>query len=116
MAYLHTQTLTRVIHKSKVILSSYDMCKCGKEEKSEDFKWWETVTDSVYDITLKQITPLLLKSRILKVCPKKTMDLFIYLENDLCLQVLNSTVEECELYRIFDNHEEHDIIVPDLWE
>ena len=28
-AYLHTQTLMRVIQKSKVILSSYDMCKCG---------------------------------------------------------------------------------------
>ena len=111
----HIQTLMRIIQKSKVILSSEDMYVCGFEEKGNDFQW-DKPGDSLYDLTLEQISPLLLKSPIVRVCPKKTMDLFVYLENGLCLQVLNYTVRDVERYRIFDDYVDHDIIVPDLWE
>lgn len=111
----HIQTLMRIVYKSKVILSSEDMYVCGFEGENNDFQW-DKPGDSLFDLTLEQISPLLLKSTISKVCPKKTMDLFVYLENGLCLQVLNYSVRDVERYRIYDDHVDHDIIVPDLWE
>ena len=111
----HIQTLLRIVYKSKMILSSEDMYVCGFEGENNDFQW-DKPGDSLFDLTLEQISPLLLKSPIVRVCPKKTMDLFVYLENGLCLQVLNYTVRDVERYRIFDDHVDHDIIVPDLWE
>lgn len=106
--HLHIQTFFRIVKKNKVVLSSEDIYRCGRNCNKNEFEW-DVPGQSVFDESLLENKSVICNSTIQKVEKEKNGDLTICLNNDICLQAFIDTTKKEEKYRIFSLKE--DIIV-----
>ena len=102
--FLHIQSFFRILKDGKVILSSEDMYKCGKNSDDENFVW-DTPGKSLFDESIKEHTNDLVGTCIIDCKKIDSGDCIISFEKDIVFQILIDTVEFEEKYRVFDDTE-----------
>ncbi|MBQ8371352.1 MAG: hypothetical protein IJX38_00220 [Clostridia bacterium] len=104
--HLHIQCFFRIVSGSTVLVSSDDMYECRSNVDPDDFEW-DAPGQSLYDeCILEKHKEILFSSAIISAEKNSIGDLVIRFENCLELQAfVNSTTEDCEMYRIFDEKE-----------
>lgn len=104
--HLHIQCFFRIVNGGTVLVSSEDMYECRSNIDPDDFKW-DAPGQSLYDeCILEKCKKLLYSSAIISAEKNSIGDLVIRFENGLELQAfVNSTTDDCEMYRIFDEKE-----------
>lgn len=105
---IHSQCFTRIMLKEQVLLTTLDYQSWDKENEKNNDEW--------YNLSLYKNS--LLNNRVTKTLLTSTNDVFIWLENDISIQIFISNgspyyVENCEQWRIFeiDNKESSHIVV-----
>ncbi len=96
---VHSQCFTRILHKDRILLTTLD------------YQNWDEITDTNNDEwhNLSQHKNIIVNNKVIKAEFTPTQDVFIQLENDICIQMFLSNgaphyVEDCEQWRIFNNN------------
>ena len=105
---IHSQCFTRIMLKEQVLLTTLDYQSWDQENEKNNDEW--------YNLSLYKKS--ILNNRVTKTLLTNTNDAFIWLENDISIQIFISNgsphyVEDCEQWRIFevDNKESSHIVV-----
>ena len=100
--YLHVQSFFRILQNHKVIISSEDYYRCGKNGDEENFEW-DRPGSSIFDDCVKEHLEKLRNAAVTELKESENGDLTINFENAICMQILIDTTETEEMYRIFDD-------------
>ena len=102
--YVHVQSFFRFIKDNRVIISSEDMYRCGKNIDSTQFVW-DVPGQSIFDQSLKENFDFIRTLTVIDVIKHPTGDITFCFEKNALIQILINTAEFEENYRIFDDSE-----------
>ena len=102
--YVHIQSFFRIVKDNRVIISSEDMYRCGKNVDSNQFVW-DTPGRSIFDQSLKENFDFIRTLRVIDVIKHPIGDITFCFEKNALIQILINTTEFEEKYRIFDDFE-----------
>jgi hypothetical protein len=96
---IHSQCFTRIIRRERVLLTTLDYQNWDGETDTNNDEWHH----------LAQYKDIIVKNKVIKTELTDTNDVFIWLQNDICIQMLISNGshhygEACEQWRIFENN------------
>ena len=99
---IHSQCFTRIMHKNRILLTTLDYQNWDEVDDKNNDEW--------YNLSLHK--NLIINNKVIKTELTNSNDLFIWLENDIQLQIFISNgfphyVEDCEQWRIFENDREN---------
>lgn len=94
---IHSQCFTRILCKERVLLTTLDYQNWDETDAENNDEW--------YNLSLHK--SIIINNKVVKTQITNTNDLYIWLENDIQLQIFISNgsphyVEDCEQWRIFE--------------
>ncbi|MBE6925531.1 MAG: hypothetical protein E7461_01690 [Ruminococcaceae bacterium] len=98
---IHSQCFTRILYRDQILLTTLDYQNWDETDDKNNDEW--------YNLSLHK--NLIINNRVSKAQLMDTNDLFIWLENNIQIQMLISNssphyVEDSEQWRIFQNDSE----------
>ena len=99
---IHSQCFTRIMHKNQILLTTLDYQNWDEVDDKNNDEW--------YNLSLHK--NLIINNKVIKAELTNSNDLFIWLENDIQLQIFISNglphyIEDSEQWRIFENDGEN---------
>lgn len=99
---IHSQCFTRIMHQDRILLTTLDYQNWDEADDKNNDEWYN------WSLHKKRI----INNKVIKTELTNSNDLFIWLENDIQLQIFVSNgsphyVEDCEQWRMIDKDGEN---------
>ena len=106
---IHSQCFTRIMKKESILLTTLDYQNWDETDNNNNDEW--------HNLSLHRAS--IINNKVIKTQLTNTNDLFIWLENDIQIQMYNSNgaphyIESCEQWRIVENQDTHIVVYSDF--